>query len=167
MDAGTYALSVPLFERMLGNLNGVLEKAAQYIEAKKIEPAALLQARLFPDMFTLVRQVQLASDFAKGATARLAGMEVPKYEDKETTLAELQERIQTTLRFIKSADPKAVDAGAKRAITIPMRDRTLNFEGLDYLTNMALPNFFFHVTTAYNILRHNGVEIGKRDFVGV
>jgi hypothetical protein len=167
MDVGTYAVSVPLFERMLGNLDGILNKAEKYLETKKIDADALLQARLYPDMFPLLRQVQLASDFAKGATARLAGIEVPKYEDKESSFAELHERIQTTLRFIKSVDVAAVNAGARRAISIPMRDRTLNFEGLDYLTQMVLPNFFFHVTTAYDILRHNGVEVGKRDFVGV
>jgi hypothetical protein len=167
MDVGTYAVSVPLFERMLGNLDGILSKAEKYLETKKIDADALLQARLYPDMFPLLRQVQLASDFAKGATARLAGIEVPKYEDKETNFADLHERIKTTLRFIKSVDVAAVNAGAKRAISIPMRDRTLSFEGLEYLTQMVLPNFFFHVTTAYDILRHNGVEVGKRDFVGV
>jgi hypothetical protein len=167
MDAGTYALSVPLFEQSLGALDAILEKAAQHAETRKIEPNALLQARLYPDMFALVRQVQLASDFAKGATARLAGVELPKFDDSETTFAELRERIQKTLRFVKSVDVGAIDAGAHRTISIPLRDRTLEFNGTHFLSKWALPNFFFHVTTAYNILRHNGLEIGKRDFVGM
>ncbi len=135
--------------------------------ATRIEPDALLQARLFPDMFPLLRQVQLASDFAKGASARLAGVESPRYEDNERGFAELQQRISKTLGFIDSLDAAAIDAGASRPITHGAGERARHFDsGAVYLTHYALPNFYFHVTTAYNLLRHNGVPVGKKDFIG-
>jgi len=168
MSLSMYSASVPVFRNMLGALAAVLEKAEAHAQQHKIEPAALLQARLFPDMFPLLRQVQVATDFAKGASARLAGEEVPRYEDSETSFAELQQRISKTLGYIESLPQAAVDAAGERAITHGAGERARHFErGDDYLTGFVLPNFFFHVTTAYAILRHNGVPIGKRDFLGL
>lgn len=168
MSLSMYAASVPVFQKMLRALAGVLEKAETHAQQNRIEPAALLQARLFPDMFPLVGQVLIATDFAKGASARLAGVEVPRYDDNEQSFAELQQRITKTLGFIESLPRAAVDAAAERAITHGAGERARHFErGDDYLTGFVLPNFFFHVTTAYAILRHNGVPIGKRDFLGL
>ena len=168
MTLCVYSASVPVFRNMLGALAAVLEKAEAHAQQHKIEPAALLQARLFPDMFPLLRQVQVATDFAKGASARLAGEEVPRYEDSETSFAELQQRISKTLGYIESLPQAAFDAAGERAITHGAGERARHFErGDDYLTGFVLPNFFFHVTTAYAILRHNGVPIGKRDFLGL
>jgi hypothetical protein len=156
-----YDASVPVFRQMLGSLSAILAKAETHAQEKKIEQA-LLQARLFPDMFPLVRQVQVAADFAKGACARLAGVEVPRYDDTEATLAELQQRIAKTLAFIDSLPQDAIAESAARDITTSARQ----FKGQPYLLHYALPNFYFHTTTAYAILRHNGVEIGKKDYVG-
>ena len=167
MAAGLYACSIPVFDRMLGNLSALLDKAVNDAEARKFEPAVLLESRLYPDMFSLLRQVQLACDFAKGASARLAGAPVPAFPDEEKTADELKARIVRVREFIGSLPASDVDAGAERDITIKLRDRSVEMKGVDYLNNMAMPNFYFHVTTAYAILRHNGVEIGKRDFVGV
>ncbi|RZA31604.1 MAG: DUF1993 domain-containing protein [Lysobacteraceae bacterium] len=168
MSLSMYTASVPVFQKMLRALAGVLEKAEAHAQQHKIEPGALLQARLFPDMFPLVGQVLIATDFAKGASARLAGVEVPRYDDHEQSFAELQQRITKTLGFIESLPREAVDAGGERAITHGAGERARHFErGDDYLTGFVLPNFFFHVTTAYAILRHNGVPIGKRDFLGL
>lgn len=168
MSLSMYSASVPVFENMLRALAGVLEKAEAHAQQHKIEPAALLQARLFPDMFPLVGQVLIATDFAKGASARLAGEEVPRYEDKEQSFAELQQRITKTLGYIASLPREAIDAAGERAITHGTGERARHFErGDDYLTGFVLPNFFFHVTTAYAILRHNGVPIGKRDYLGL
>ena len=161
-------IAVPTFVRLLGSLSGFLDKAAAHAEAKKIDPAVLLGTRLFPDMFPLARQVQLASDFAKGTTARLAALEPPKYPDEEKTFEELKARLSKTIEFIKSLDHAVISAAADRDITFPAgggTQRTL--KGMDYLVLSGLPNFYFHVTTAYNILRHCGVELGKRDFLGV
>ena len=161
-------IAVPTFVRLLGSLTGFLDKAAAHAEAKKIDPAVLLGTRLFPDMFPLARQVQLASDFAKGTTARLAGAEPPKYVDEEKTFEELKARLAKTIEFIKSLDQAVISAAADKDITFPAgggTQRTL--KGKDYLVLSGLPNFYFHVTTAYNILRHCGVELGKRDFLGV
>jgi hypothetical protein len=160
-------IAVPIFVQLLGSVSSFLKKAAAHAEAKKIEPAVLLGTRLFPDMFPLVRQVQLVSDFAKGTTARLAGLEPPKYEDEEKTIDDLQARLNKTLDFVRSLDRAAIDAAADKDINFPAgggTQRTLN--GTDYLVLSGLPNFYFHVTTAYNILRHCGVEFGKRDFFG-
>lgn len=161
-----YQASVPVFTRMLNNLAAILEKAAAHAEARKIEPSALLHARLFPDMFALTRQVQIASDNAKGASARLAGVEIPKYEDTETTFAELVERLRKTTAFLATITPEQVNGSEEKTVTLPTRNGPVNFVGLPYLLNFALPNFYFHVITAYNILRKNGVEVGKMDFLG-
>lgn len=168
MSLSMHSASVPVFQKMLRALGGVLEKAEAHAQQHKIEPNALLQARLFPDMFPLVGQVLIATDFAKGASARLAGREVPRYDDTEQSFAELQQRITKTLGFIESLPREDFDTAGERAITHGAGERARHFErGDDYLTGFVLPNFFFHVTTAYAILRHNGVPIGKRDFLGL
>jgi hypothetical protein len=161
-----YEHTVPVFSRMLGNLEALLDKAAAHAEASKYDVGALLSARLFPDMFTLTRQVQLATDFAKGACARLAGLEVPRWEDTETTLAELKARLARTRDFLASVPPARFDGAATRAIELKTPAGNFHFDGERFVQQWALPNFYFHVTTAYNILRHNGVEIGKGDFMG-
>jgi len=166
MAAGLYDVSVPVFARMLRNLSTLLDKMVADLESRKVEPAVLLQSRLYPDMFPLLQQVQLACDFAKGASARLAGVPVPAFPDEEKTIDELKARIVKVLAFIDGVAKADVDAGALRDITLKMRDRTLELKGVDYLNNMAMPNFYFHVTTAYAIMRHNGVAVGKKDFVG-
>lgn len=166
MNISMYQASVPVFVRMLNNLAGILKKGAAHAEAKKIDPAALLHARLYPDMFPLTRQVQIATDTAKGCASRLAGIDPPRYEDSEVSFAELFERIEKTIAFIKSVAPEVIDGSEGRTITLKVRDQTITFGGLAYLFNFALPNFYFHVTTAYDILRHNGVELGKTDFLG-
>jgi uncharacterized protein len=161
-----YQASVPAFLQQLPALAGVLDKAEAYARTKKIEPAVLLDARLFPDMFPLVRQVQIACDFAKGASARLAGIEVPVYEDTEQSFIELKARIRKTLAFLRTIKPEQIDGSEGRHVTIKIAGKPVTFQGLPYLVNFALPNFYFHATTAYAILRHNGVELGKRDFIG-
>ncbi|MDL1860568.1 DUF1993 domain-containing protein [Betaproteobacteria bacterium PRO7] len=166
MQISMYAASVPVFAKMLGNLSAILDKAAAYAEQKKIDPAVLLNARLYPDMFALTKQVQIASDFAKGAVARLAGQEPPKYDDNETTIAELKARIARTIDYIQGFKPEHLDGSETRDVELKIRSETVKYPGLTYLLQVALPNFYFHVATAYGILRHNGVELGKRDFVG-
>jgi len=161
-----YAASTPTFRRMLGNLAAILNKAAAHAEARKIDPGVLLSARLFPDMLPLTKQVQIATDTAKGCVARLAGVEIPKFEDDETTFADLQARVAKTIAFVDSIPPAKIDGSEERAITLQLRERTLEMKGQDFLRNRALPNFYFHITTAYNILRHNGIEIGKSDYLG-
>ena len=161
-----YEASVPRFANILRNLAAILDKAQAHVEAKKIDPLALTQARLFPDMFTLARQVQTACDSAKGAVARLAGVEIPKHEDTEQTFPELKARVAKTLDFIESV-PKAKFEGAEsREVTLKFRGQDTKFGALQYLFGFAYPNFYFHVATAYGILRHNGVELGKRDYIG-
>lgn len=167
MPHAIYTSSIPVFQQMLGGLKTVLHKAQAHTADKKIDPNALLQARLFPDMFPLLRQVQVASDFAKGVSARLAGVEVPKMEDNEQTFAELQTRIETVLTFIGGLDPASFDEAATREIvTQAGTPKEKRFTGQSYLLNYGLPHFFFHTTTSYAILRHNGVEVGKKDFIG-
>ncbi len=162
-----YTTSVPVFKQMLGGLKEVLSKAEAHAAAKKIDPNALLQARLFPDMFPLLRQVQVATDFAKGVSARLAGVEAPKLEDTEQSFAELQVRIATVLAFMEGLDAAKFDEAATREIvTQAGTPKEKRFTGQSYLLNYGLPHFFFHTTTAYAILRHNGVEVGKKDYVG-
>lgn len=161
-----YDASIPVLKRFLTNLSAILTKAEDYANTRKIEPSALLSARLFPDMFPLTRQIQIASDQAKGGTARLAGTDIPKYEDNELTFTELQQRIAKTIAFLDSIKPEQLAGSESRDITINVRNTTMEFKGQDYLLNWVLPNVYFHVTTAYNILRHNGLEIGKRDFLG-
>jgi hypothetical protein len=152
---------------MLGSLAAILEKAESHADLKKLEPQALLQARLFPDMFPLLRQVQVAADFAKGTVARLGGVEVPRYEDVEDDFASLQARIAKTLAFIDSVPREAIEDGIDREVTVGLGANQREFKsGQPYLLHYALPNFYFHATTAYAILRHNGVELGKKDFIG-
>lgn len=166
MSLSMYQASVPVFARMFENLSKILEKAEQFAEEKKIDPSVLINARLAPDMYPLSRQVQIATDMAKGCAARLAGMEVPVYEDNETTFPELQERIAKTLAFIQSVSADQIDGSEERHITLKLRSREVSFTGQSYLLHFVLPNFYFHVTTAYAILRHNGLAIGKMDFIG-
>lgn len=161
-----YSMSAPVFVRMLRNLDGVLDKGAAYAVARKVDPAVLVNARLFPDMFPLAAQVRIAGDFAKGAVARLTGSEPPKYEDNEATFDDLKARIAKTVAYVEGFQPQQFDGAEARAISLKMRGEDRTFDGLTYLANIVLPNFYFHVTTAYDILRHNGVELGKRDFVG-
>lgn len=167
MTSAIYTASIPVFKQMLGGLSGVLAKAEAHADAKKIEPNALLQARLFPDMFPLLRQVQVATDFAKSVSARLAGVEVPKVADTEQTFAELQTRIASVLAFMAGLSPASFEAAAAREIvTQAGTPKEKRFSGQAYLLNYGLPHFFFHTTTAYAILRHNGVEVGKKDYIG-
>lgn len=166
MQISMYQASVPRFMNMLGNLAAILEKAAAHAEAKKIDPAVLVNARLFPDMFPLARQVQIATDGAKGCAARLAGLEPPRYEDNEASLPELIARLRKTIDYLASFKPEQIDGSEERVVTMKFRDGTKTFVGLPYLLDYVLPNFYFHVTTAYAILRHNGVELGKQDYLG-
>lgn len=166
MQISLYGTTFNAAVRGLKNLDAILDKALADAEARKIDPAVFLASRLAPDMFPLLRQVQIACDFAKGPIARLAGIENPKFEDVETTIPELKARIAKTLAFVKSV-PEASLAGAEdRDITIQAGSQTLEFKGLPYLLGFALPNFYFHLGMAYAILRHNGVQVGKRDFIG-
>ena len=167
MPFAFHQAAVPPILQILTSISAVLDKAVKHCEPKKIDPAVLLNYRLAPDMFPLVRQVQVMTDQAKGMAARLAGREVPAYPDTETSFAELKARIAKTIDLVKSVDPAAVDAGADRAITLKAGNTELKFSGRDYLTSFVFPNFYFHATTAYDILRHCGVEIGKRDFLGM
>lgn len=165
MTISMYQASVPVFMRMLDNLDGILEKAAVHAEAKRIDPAVLLALRLYPDMFPLSRQVQIVSDNAKGCAARLAGVEVPSFEDSETSFAELIARLHKTADYLKTLTPAQIDGSEGRQIVLKMRDGTREFLGQAYLLHYALPNFYFHCATAYAILRHAGVELGKKDFL--
>ena len=161
-----YDACVPTFVRALTNLIHVLEKGAAHAEAKKIDPLVLTGSRLYPDMFPLARQVQIASDIARIGTARIAQAEHPKFEDTETTFPELVARVKKTIEYVDSISAPALEGAETRVITLKLRDRTLEFKGLEFLQVWALPNFFFHHVTAYNLLRHNGVDLGKRDFLG-
>ncbi len=167
MSISMYAASVPVFKQMLGSLVVILEKADAYCTARGIDPAVLLQTRLFPDMLPLVRQVQIAGDFATGVAARLAGDEVPTYDDNEQSLEQLKERLQRILAFLESFDASRFEGSEQREIlTRPGTPKERRFTGQDYLLTYGLPQFFFHVTTAYALLRHSGLEIGKRDYMG-
>ena len=166
MTISMYSVSVPLFQRSLTALGKVLEKGAAFAEARQIDPSVLLQSRLAPDMFPLVRQVQSASDAAKGAAARLAGVENPKFADEETTFPQLQDRIARTLGFLGGFTPAQIDGSEARDVVLKFRTGDVHFTGQSYLIGFAIPNFLFHCTTAYAILRHNGVDVGKRDFLG-
>jgi len=159
--------SIPVFEVGLNALLAILNKAEAHTETKKIDPAALLNTRLFPDMFAFTRQVQVACDQAKNGGARLAGAEPPRFEDNEKTLAELKARVAKTVAYVKTLDASKIDASADREITFPLGPNNKgHMKGADYLNHFVLPNFYFHLTTAYDILRHSGVEIGKLDFLG-
>lgn len=166
MSISMYQASVPVFVRALENLAAVLAKGAAHVEARKIDPVALLGARLYPDMFAFSRQVQIACDMVKGGAARLAGMAPPPREDNEKSFAELIERVNWTIAFLKSVPANAIDGSEERPIVLKTPFGELNFKGQQYLTAFVLPNLYFHSATAYNILRHNGVELGKRDFLG-
>jgi len=161
-----YQASIPSFLRMLGNLSAILDKAATHAEVKKIDPYIFVNARLAPDMFPLSRQVQIATDMVKGCAARLAGIEVPSYEDNEITFADLQARIDKTKAFLESVSATQIDGSEGRQITVKFGSRELGFLGQAYLLDFVIPNFHFHLTTTYTILRHNGVEIGKKDYTG-
>lgn len=166
MTISMYQASVPLMIKTLSNLRNLLEKAVAHAEAKRIDPSVLINARLYPDMFPLSRQVQIATDMAKGAASRLAGKEVPKYEDDEATFPELVARLDKTIALLKTFKPDDINGSEDNTITLPMRDRTLTFKGLAYLLDYVLPNVYFHTATAYAILRHNGLDVGKKDFLG-
>ncbi|UUZ49416.1 DUF1993 domain-containing protein [Massilia sp. B-10] len=167
MTFSMYTASVPVFKQILGSLSAILDKAEAHAAEKRSSLAALLQARLYPDMFPLLRQVQVACDFAKGASARLAKRaDVPRYEDTEQSFAELKQRIATTLAFIDSLPQDGIEASAQRDISTSSGANAKQFKGQVYLVHYALPHFYFHATTAYAILRHNGVEVGKKDFIG-
>ena len=166
MTLSMYQASVPVFVRGLKNLSTILTKAEGYAMEKKIEPSVLINARLFPDMFPLSRQVQIACDSVKGCAARLAGVEVPSHPDTETSFPELQARIKKTITFIESVDAKKVDGSEGRDISLKAGPRELKFKGQGYLLTFVLPNFYFHITAAYAILRHNGLNISKMDFLG-
>jgi uncharacterized protein len=165
MKISVHAASVDLLANSLSNLSHLLEKGHAHAVARKYDPALLLAARLAPDMFPLTRQVQIASDASKFGVARLAGVEAPKFEDKEQTFEELTARIARTIDFIKGVPASSLEGSEDRIIKVPARDRTLEFKGLDYLIRFVIPNAFFHITSAYAILRHSGVEIGKNDYL--
>ena len=166
MPISMHQASAPRFAHTLKSLSAILSKAQAHCEAKKIDPLVMTASRLYPDMFPLTRQVQVACDAAKGAVARLAGVEIPKHEDSEKTFDELKARIQKTLDFIASVKPAQVDGTEEKEIVLKLRGNDVPFKGAQYLLAYAWPNFYFHAATAYNILRHNGVEIGKADFLG-
>jgi hypothetical protein len=166
MAISMHQASAPRFVNTLKNLSAILDKAQAHAEAKKIDPGALTAARLYPDMFPMSRQVQTACDTAKGAVARLAGVEVPVHEDTERTFEELKARIARTIIFIETIQPAQVDGSEDREVVLKFRSGEVKFKGMQFLLGHALPNFHFHVTTAYNILRHNGVEVGKKDYIG-
>ena len=166
MKTSMYQTSIPTFTRVLGNLAAILEKAAAHAEARKIDPAALLGARLFPDMFPLTRQVQLVTDTANSGAARLAGVDVPASENTETSFAELVARVRKTIAQRETFKPEQLDGTEDKTVSWQTRSSTKSMQGQPYLLNHVLPNLYFHTTTAYNILRHNGVELGKMDFLG-
>ena len=166
MSLSMYQASMPVLIRMLNNLSTILNKAATFVEIKKIDPTILINARLAPDMFALARQVQIATDSAKGCAARLAGIEIPSFADTEATFPQLQERIAKTVNFLQSVNPTQIDGSEDRNINLKIGGQELNFLGQQYLLFFVLPNFYFHLNMAYAILRHNGVEIGKRDYLG-
>lgn len=166
MAFSTYDASVPVFRQMLGSLSTLLEKAESHAKSSCMDVNDLLEAKLAPDMFTFTRQIQIACDHAKGCVARLAGVELPKFEDTEKSVAELQERIRKTLEFVDSVSPERFLGAEDRDIKLVFPWATYDFKGSRYLTYWALPNFFFHATTAYDLLRHKGVPIGKADFLG-
>jgi hypothetical protein len=166
MTLSMYQASVPVFIKTLKNLSAILGKGVAYAGSKKIDPSVLVSARLAADMFPLARQVQIATDGVKGCVARLAGIEMPSYADTETTFPELQTRIAKTIAFAESVTPAQIDGSEEKMITLKVGGKDLTFKGQAYLLNFVMPNLFFHAATSYGILRHNGVEIGKMDFLG-
>ena len=166
MPFSMYSASVPVFQHMLRNLSHLLDKAVANAEARKFDPSVLVNFRLAPDMLPFTKQIQIACDAAKLAVSRIAGIEAPKFEDTETTFADLKARIQKTLDFLSTVPAAKLEGTENKEVTIPVgRDKTRTMTGEAYLTTWALPNFFFHVTTAYAILRHNGVDLGKSDYL--
>jgi len=166
MTISMYQSSIPVFIKNLENLSAILKKAEAHAEAKKIDQSVFLNARLFPDMFPLVRQIQITSDTVKAGAARLAGVEVPSFEDVEKTFGELQERIAKTVKFLQNIKAEQIDGTEEKKITYTQRGKESNFIGQPYLLNYVLPNLYFHIMATYAILRHNGVEIGKKDYLG-
>ncbi len=166
MTISMYQGSVPTIVRALNNLAAVLEKADQHAAARKIDPTVLVNARLYPDMLPLAKQVQIASDISKGGTSRLAQVDPPAFEDNEATIAQLIERVKKTVTYLETLKPEQIDGSEARTVTWQTRSATKSMQGMPYLLTHVLPNVFFHTTTAYDILRHNGVEIGKQDFLG-
>jgi len=166
MTLSMYQASIPVIVHALNNLTVILKKGEAFATAKKIEPSVLINARLAPDMFPLSRQVQIATDVVKGGAARLAGVEIPSYADTESSFAELYERINKTITFLNGFKPAQIDGSEDKAISLKVGGNDLAFTGQQYLLHFVLPNLFFHITTAYAILRHNGVDVGKKDFLG-
>ena len=166
MTISMYQASVPRFVNILGNLSSILDKAQAHVDAKKLDQSSLAGFRLFPDMLPLTKQVQIACDTAKGLVARLAGVEIPVFEDNESSLADLKARIAKTIAFIQTIKPEQLDGTEDKDIVIKRGEKETHYKGLQFLLGHAVPNVYFHVTTTYNVLRHNGVEIGKRDYLG-
>ncbi len=166
MNISMYQASVPRFINILGNLSKILDKAQAHVDARKIDAAVLPAYRLFPDMLPMTTQVQIACDTAKGVVARLAGVDIPVFEDNEKTLADLKARIAKTIDFIQTIKPAQIEGSEDKEIVIKRGDKETRYNGMQFLLGHAIPNFYFHVTTTYNILRHNGIEIGKRDYLG-
>ena len=166
MTISMYQASVPRIVNMLINLDHLLDKAQSHIDTKKLSEAALTQFRLYPDMFPLIRQVQIACDTAKAVVARLAGVDIPAYEDSEVSIADLKQRIAKTITFIQGFSANQIDGTEEKDIVTKRGDKETHYKGMQFLLNHAMPNVYFHVTTVYAILRHNGVEIGKRDYLG-
>ncbi|HEX3869741.1 MAG TPA: DUF1993 domain-containing protein [Pirellulales bacterium] len=165
MAVSMYDIAIPTFQKQLAALDAILDKAADHAAAKKIDVAVLLGSRLYPDMFNLTRQVQLATDFAKAAPARLAGLEVPSFPDTETTLPDLKARIAKIQALLAAYKPEQLESSDTKELTLKLGGADVTLNGREYLLHVAFPNFYFHCATAYDILRHNGLEIGKRDFV--
>ncbi|GAB3258727.1 DUF1993 domain-containing protein [Chitinimonas naiadis] len=166
MSLSIYQASIPAFVLTLNNLSAILDKAVVSAEARKYDPNVLVGCRLAPDMLPLARQIQIATDGVKGCAARLAGVEIPSYEDNEATIDELKARIAKTVAFLQSVPADKIEGSEDRTVTIRLRGKETELKGMPYLFHFVIPNFYFHVTTTYNILRHNGVEIGKRDYLG-
>ena len=166
MPVSMNQISLPIFVRHLNGLAGCMKKAQALYAEKKYDETTLLSYRFYPDMFSFARQVQAATDHARNCTALLAGVEAPKFEDNEKSLADLIARVEKTVAWLNSVKAEQVDGSEAKPVTVKMRDRELNFKGLELLLNRSMPNFYFHATTAYDIIRHNGVEVGKRDFMG-
>ncbi len=166
MTISMYQASVPRFLNILGNLSNILDKTQAHVEAKKLSDTSLTAFRLFPDMLPMATQVQIACDTAKGVVARLAGVDIPAFEDNEKTIAELKARVAKTIAFIQTITPEQIDGTEDKAIVTKRGEKETHYKGMQFLLGHAIPNFYFHITTAYAILRHNGVEIGKRDFLG-
>ncbi len=166
MTISMYQASVPRFVNVLGNLSQIIDKAQAHVEAKKLDQVSLTTYRLFPDMLPMTKQVQIACDTAKGVVARLAGVEIPAFEDNEKTLEELKARIAKTIAFVQTITPAQIDGTEDKDIVIKRGEKETHYKGMQFLLGHAIPNVYFHVTTTYNILRHNGIEIGKRDYLG-